>query len=102
MTAEVRDVRRTRRGRRLHGWGRGGGGRKKTGYCVLWTTSELSVTTPTSGPLHPRGRGRMAQGSGRRRGTLHGELDRCKKVKAGLQHAVVVMLGDDSTITIKT
>ena len=30
----------------------------------------------------------MAQDGGTRGGTFHGEMDRCREVKAGLQHAV--------------
>ena len=33
-----------------------GGGRKKSGRGVFWTTSALSVSTPASGRLHGRGR----------------------------------------------
>ena len=42
----------------------GGGGcvgaRKKSAWCVSWTTSELSASTPTSGRLQPRARGNGA------------------------------------------
>ena len=34
------------------------GARKKSGWGVFWTTSELSASTPTSGRLQPRTRGR--------------------------------------------
>ena len=33
------------------------GGRKKIGWGVSWTISELSASTPTSGRLQPRTRG---------------------------------------------
>ena len=38
-----------------------GGGRKKSGWGVSWTTSELSISTPTSGRLRPRTRGDSAE-----------------------------------------
>ena len=50
-TAEVRAVLRTDGGRGL----RGGGAGKEWMGC-LWTASELSVSTPTSGRLQPRTR----------------------------------------------
>ena len=56
-TAEVRDVRRT-----VGGVGCVGG-QEKNGWGVSWTTSELSVLTPTSRRLQPRTR----VNSGRRR-----------------------------------
>ena len=37
------------------------GVRKKSGWGVSWTTSELSVSTPTSGRLQPRTRGNGAR-----------------------------------------
>ena len=58
----------------------GGTGRKKSGRGVSWTTSELSVSTPTSGGLQPRTRGNGA----RRR-----NKGRNVKVRAGPRHAVV-------------
>ena len=35
------------------------------------------------------GRGPMAQNDGQRGGIFHGEMDRCRKARAGLRHAVV-------------
>ena len=35
------------------------------------------------------GRGGMAQNGRTRGGTFHGKMDRCRKTKAGLRHAVV-------------
>ena len=37
------------------------GGREKCGWGVSWNTSELSVSTPTSGRLRPRARGNGAR-----------------------------------------
>ena len=53
-------------------------GRKKSGWGISWTTSWLSVSTPTSGRLQPRTRG-TAQDGGTRGGTFHGEIDRCRE-----------------------
>ena len=66
-TVEERDV-------RIIGGGRGlcGGGRKKSGWGVFWTTSELAASTPTSGRLQPRKRGIDAK-------RFHGEMDRCRE-----------------------
>ena len=58
------------------------GGRKKSGWGVSWTTSELSASTPTSERLQPRTRGGMAQNGGTRGGTrggtFHGKMNRCR------------------------
>ena len=54
-------------------------GRKKSGWGVSWTISELSVSTLTSGRLKPTGRGGIAQDGGIRRRTFHGEMDRCRE-----------------------
>ena len=72
-TTKMCDFRRT-------GWGRGlrGGGQKKSGWGVSWTTSELSVSAPTSGRLQLTTRGNSA----RRRnqsGTFYSEIDRCRE-----------------------
>ena len=50
---------------RITGGGRGlrGGGRKNSGWGDSWTTSELSISTPTSGRLQPRTTG---DGAGQR------------------------------------
>ena len=37
------------------------GGKKNSGWGVSWTTSELSVSKPTSGRLQPRTRGNGAR-----------------------------------------
>ena len=44
-----------------------GGGRKKSGWGVSWTTSELSASTPTSGRLQPRTRRSGAERRNKRR-----------------------------------
>ena len=69
-TAEVRDGRRTGGGRELRG------GRKKSGWGVFWTTSELLASTPTSEGLQPRTR---KNGAGRRnkRRNISWRNDRC-------------------------
>ena len=57
-----------------------GGARKKSGWGVSWTISELSASTPTSERLQPSpGRGGMAQNGRTRGGTFHGEIDRCRE-----------------------
>ena len=65
------------------------GTRKKSGWGVSWTTSELSASTPTSGRRQPRTRGNVAerQNKGRNISWRNGSLQR--KPKAGLRHAVV-------------
>ena len=66
--------------------------RKKSGWGVFWTISELSASTPTSGRLlQPRARGGDAGRRNKARGgTFHGEMDRCRESHmAGLRHAVV-------------
>ena len=57
--------------------------RKKRGWGVSWTTSELSVSTPTSG------RGGTAQNGGTRAEHLMAKWIAAEKAKAGLRHAVV-------------
>ena len=52
------------------------GERKKIGWGVSWTTSELSVLTPISGRLQHT-RGGMAQDGGTRGGIYRGKMDRC-------------------------
>ena len=65
------------------------GGRKKSGWGVSWTTSELSASTPTSGQLQPRTRGNGAER--RNKGHEHSMAKwiAAKEVRAGLRHAVV-------------
>ena len=64
------------------------GARKKSGWGVSLTASELSASTPTSGRLQPRTRENTQNGRTRGR-RFHGKMDRCRKTKAGLRHAVV-------------
>ena len=66
-------------------------------------SSELSVSTPTSGRLHSPGRGGMAQDGGTRGGTFHGEMDHCRRESRGWTTACSSMperdgndLGEDS------
>ena len=47
-------------GELVGGTGCVGGVRKKSGWDISWTTSELSVSTPISGRLQPRARGNNA------------------------------------------
>ena len=54
------------------------GGRKKSGWGVSWTTSELSASTPASGRLQPRTRGNGAEPRNKG-GTFHDEMDRCRE-----------------------
>ena len=72
----MRDVRRTGRGHGL----RRGEGRTNNESSVSWTTSELSVSTPTSERLQPMTRG-MTQDGGTRGGTYHGEMVRCREIQ---------------------
>ena len=64
------------------------GARKKSGWRVSWTTSELSASTPTSGPLQPMTRGNDA---GRQNKGEHfmAKWIAAEKTKAELRHAVV-------------
>ena len=56
------------------------GVRKKSGWDVSWTTSELSSSTPTSGRLQPRMKGNGAERQNKARGgTFRGKTDRCRK-----------------------
>ena len=73
-TAEVLDVRRIGGERGLR---RGPETiRKKSGWGVSWTTSELSASTPTSGRLQLRMRENCEERRNKRGGTCHGEMDR--------------------------
>ena len=57
-----------------------GGYRKNNRLGVSSTTSEISVSTPTSGRLHcSPGRDGMAQNGRTRGGIFHGEMDRCRE-----------------------
>ena len=55
------------------------GARKKSGWGVSWTTSELSASTLTSVDVCSPGRGGMAQNGETRGGAFHGEMDRCRE-----------------------
>ena len=80
-TAEVRHVRRIGAGRGLRG-----GGRKKSGWGVSWTNSELSVSTLTSRRLQPRTRG---NGSKRRNKERNFSLrNRSLQKKSGLDYGM--------------
>ena len=63
------------------------GGRKKRGWGVSWTTSELSASTPTSGRLQPRTRGNGAelQNKGRNISCQNGSLQRKPRLAYGIQ-----------------
>ena len=63
------------------------GARKKSGWGVSWTTSELSASTPTSGRLQPRTRGNVAerQNKGRNISWRNGSLQRKPRLDYGMQ-----------------
>ena len=63
------------------------GGRKKSGWGVSWTTSELSASTPTSGRLQPRTRGNGAErlNKGRNISWRNGSLQRKPRLDYGMQ-----------------
>ena len=63
------------------------GGRKKSGWGVSWTTSELSASTPTSGRLQPRTRGNAAgrQNKERNISWRNGSLQRKPRLDYGMQ-----------------
>ena len=63
------------------------GARKKRGYGVSWTISELSVSTPTSRRLQPRTRGDGAerQNKGRNISWRNGSLQRKPRLDYGMQ-----------------
>ena len=54
------------------------GARKKSGWGVSWTISELSASTQTSGRLQPRTRGNGAERQNKGE-TFHGEIGRCRE-----------------------
>ena len=89
----VRDVPRTGGERALRGdaWR----ARKKSGWGVSWTASELSISTSTSevGDCS-RGPVRMAQNGGTRGGTFHGEIDRCRESQAWNARTLTEMTKD--------
>ena len=65
-------------------------GRKKSGWGVSRTISELSASTPTSGPLQPRTRGNGAERWNKGRNiSWRNKWIAAEKPKAGLRHAVV-------------
>ena len=54
-------------------------GKEKEWTGVSWTTSELSVSTPTNVDGWSPGRGGMTQDGGTKVGTFHAEMDRYRK-----------------------
>ena len=81
-TAEVRDVRRNGGGGRAVS-----GARKKSGWDVSWTISELSASTPTSGRLQSstRGNGAEQQNKGRNISWRNRSLQRKPSLGCGMQ-----------------
>ena len=65
------------------------GARKNSGWGVSWTTSELSVSTSTSGRLQPQGEGEWRRTA--EQGVEHfmAKWIVVEKAKAELRHAVV-------------
>ena len=63
------------------------GARKKSEWCVSWTISELSASTPTSRRLQPRTRGNDAkrQNKGRNISWRNGSLQRKPRPDHGMQ-----------------
>ena len=63
------------------------GARKKIGWGVSWTISELSASTPTSGRLQPRTRGNGAErrNKGRNISWRNGPLQRKPTLDYGMQ-----------------
>ena len=63
------------------------GARKKSGWGVSWTISELSASTPTSGRLQPRARGNGAerQNKGRSISWRNESLQRKPRLDYGMQ-----------------
>ena len=74
-------------GEMVGGTGCVGGGRKKTGWGVSWTISELSASTPTSGRLPPRTRGNGAEwrNKGRNISWRNKPLQRKPRLDYGMQ-----------------
>ena len=65
------------------------GGRKKSGWGVSWTISELSASTPTSGRLQPRTRGNGAERQNKGRNIFMAKWIVADRTKVRLRHAVV-------------
>ena len=65
------------------------GARKKSGWGVSWTTSELSASTPTSERLQPRTRGNGAERQNKGAEHFMARLIAAEKTKVGLRHGVV-------------
>ena len=63
------------------------GARKKSGWGVSWTTSELSASTPTSGRLQPRTRKNGAERQNKRRNISwqNGSLQKKPRLDYGMQ-----------------
>ena len=63
------------------------GARKKSGWVVSWTTSDLSASTPTSGRLQPRTRGNGAkrQNKGRNISWQNESLQKKPRLDYGMQ-----------------
>ena len=61
--------------------------RKKSGWGVSWTTSELSASTPTSGRLQPRTRGNGAERQNKGRNILrqNGSLQKKTRLDYGIR-----------------
>ena len=55
------------------------GARKKSGWSVSWTISELSASTPRPVDDCSPGQEGMAQNGRTRGGTFHGEMDRYRE-----------------------
>ena len=65
------------------------GARKKSGWGVSWTISELSASAPTSGRLQPRTRGNGAERQNEGAEHFMAKWIAAEKTKAELRHAVV-------------
>ena len=78
------------------------GARKKSGWGVSWTTSELSASTPTSGRLQPRTRGNGAerQNKGRNISRQNGSLQKKTRLDCCCCCCVVVFTLTDRASTI--
>ena len=66
-----------------------GARKKKSGWGVSWTTSELSTSTPTSGRLQPRTRRNGAERQNKEQNISWQNGSLQQKNKAELRHAVV-------------
>ena len=76
-------------GEMVGGAGCMGGGRKKSERGVLWTTSELSVSTPTSGPLQPKTKREWRRTAEQGAGRFMAKYMAAEKDRARRGHAVV-------------